>query len=87
MIRNLVVQKMPTDIEDLTSKLIQLPKRQRLEIARFLLFLDSQPPDFDDATSSWEAEIAARIRAVKDGSAASLDYSEAMRKVRARFMQ
>ena len=77
---------MPTDIEDLTSKLLQLPKRQRLEIARFLLFLDSQPPDFDDATS-WEAEIAARIRAVKDGSAASLDYSEAMRKVRARFMQ
>jgi hypothetical protein len=86
-ILNLKALAMQTEIEELTSRLVQLPKQQRLEIVRFLLFLDSQSSEPGDASSAWEAEIADRIRAVKDGTAVGIDYDEALRSVRARFMQ
>jgi hypothetical protein len=35
-------KKMQPSIESLTTELIALPKRERLEIVRFLLFLDSR---------------------------------------------
>ncbi len=60
---------MQRNIERLTTELIGLPKRERLEIVRFLLFLDNRSSDFDDADSAWEKEITDRIRAVDEGTA------------------
>jgi hypothetical protein len=76
---------MQLKIEDITAELIRLPKQDRLEIVRFLLFLDNRPSDADDVESAWEKEISDRVLAVKDGTAVGIDYDEAMRKIDERF--
>jgi hypothetical protein len=72
-------------IEDITADLIKLPRRERLEIVRFLLFLDNRSTDSEDVESSWEQEIADRVRAVDEGRAVGIDFDEAMRKIEERF--
>ena len=76
---------MQRNIERLTTELIGLPKRERLELARFLLFLDNRSLDSDDVDSSWEQEITDRVRAVDEGTATGIDYDAAMRKIEQRF--
>ena len=76
---------MQRTIEDITAELIRLPKQDRLEIARFLLFLDNRPSDADDVEVAWEKEIADRVLAVKEGTAIGIDYDEAMKKIDERF--
>lgn len=76
---------MQRNIEKLTTELIGLPKRERLEIVRFLLFLDNRSSDSDDTDSAWEKEISDRIRAVDDGTAIGIDYDMAMQKLEKRF--
>ena len=78
---------MQRNIERLTTELIGLPKRERLEIVRFLLFLDNRSSDSDDVDSAWEKEITDRIRAVDEGTAVVIDYDEAMQKIEKRFIQ
>ncbi len=70
-------------------ELIKLSKRDRLEIVRFLLFIDSKSSDFDDddIDSIWEKEITDRIRAVDEGKAIGIDYDKAMQKIVKRFEQ
>ena len=69
---------MQRNIEKLTTELIGLPKRERLEIVRFLLFLDNRSSYPDDTDSAWEKEIADRIRAVDEGTAIGIDYDKAV---------
>jgi len=76
---------MQRNIEKLTTELIGLPKRERLEIVRFLLFLDNRSSDSDDTDSVWEKEISDRIRAVDDGTAIGIDYDMSMQKLEKRF--
>nr|VFK42353.1 MAG: Putative addiction module component [Candidatus Kentron sp. TC]VFK56114.1 MAG: Putative addiction module component [Candidatus Kentron sp. TC] len=76
---------MRRNIEALTAELIGLPKRERLEIARFLLFIDNRSSDSDDIESVWEEEITDRVRAVDAGTAAGLDYNTAMEELERRF--
>ena len=76
---------MQRKIEAITSELINLPKRERLEIVRFLLFLDNRSPDYDDVDSAWKKEITDRVHAVDDGTAIGIDYDEAMKKIEKRF--
>ena len=78
---------MQRNIEDLPTKLIRLPKRERLEIVRFLLFLDKRSLDSDDIDTAWEKEITDRVRAVDEGTAVVIDYDEAMQKIEKRFIQ
>ncbi len=78
---------MQRNIERLTTELIGLPKRERLEIVRFLLFLDNRSSDSNDVDSAWEKEITDRIRAVDERTAVVIDYDEAMQKIEKRFMQ
>ena len=74
---------MQRTIEDITAELIRLPKQDRLEIVRFLLFLDNRPSDTDDVEAAWEKEISDRVLAVKEGTAIGIDYDEAMKKISA----
>ena len=76
---------MQPNIENLTTELIKLPRRERLEIVRFLLFLDNRSSDFDDVDSAWKKEIGDRVRAVEEGTAVGMDYDKAMRKIEIRF--
>ena len=76
---------MQPNIQNLTTELIKLPKRERLEIVRFLLFLDNRSSDFDNIDSAWEKEIGDRVRAVEEGIAVGMDYDKAMRKIEMRF--
>jgi len=76
---------MQRNIEKLTTELIGLPKRERLEIVRFLLFLDNRSSDPDDTDSAWEKEIADRICAVDEGTAIGIDYDKAIQKIEKRF--
>lgn len=69
------------NIEKLTTELIGLPKRERLEIVRFLLFLDNRSSDSDDTDAAWEKEITERIRAVDQGTAIGIDYNKAMQEI------
>ena len=69
----------------MTTELIKLPKRERLEIVRFLLFLDNRFSDFDDIDSAWGKEIGDRVRAVDEGTAIGMDYDKAMQKIETRF--
>jgi len=76
---------MQRSIEEIASELIQLPKRERLEIARFLLFLDNRSFDSSDVSSDWEQEITDRVRAVEDGTAIGIDYEKAKKQIESRF--
>ena len=76
---------MERNIEELTSELIRLPKRVRLEIVRFLLFLDSHSSDSSDVSSAWEKEITDRVHAVENGTAVGIDYNTALRQIENRF--
>ena len=76
---------MQPNIENLTTELIKLPRRERLEIVRFLLFLDNRSSDFGDVDSAWKKEIGDRVRAVEEGTAVGIDYDKAMRKIEMRF--
>ncbi len=79
------MKSMTRNIEDLTTELIRLPKSERLEIVRFLLFLDNRSLDSEDIESAWEQEITDRIFAVDDGTAIGLDYDQAMQTIEEHF--
>lgn len=72
---------MKRNIEDLTAELIRLPKSERLEIVRFLLFLDNRSLDSAEVDSAWEQEITDRIGAVDGGTAIGIDYDQAMQTI------
>lgn len=76
---------MQRNIEKITSELIGLPKRERLEIVRFLLFLDDHASGSTNVESSWDEELTARVQAVEDGSAEGLDYENALKNIAKRF--
>ncbi|NTW82077.1 MAG: addiction module protein [Chlorobiaceae bacterium] len=76
---------MQRTIEDITAELIRLPKQDRLEIVRFLLFLDNRSSDADETDIAWEHEIAERVLAVEEGTAKGIDYDEALKKIDERF--
>ncbi len=76
---------MQRNIEELTTELIRLPKRERLEIVRFLLFLDNRSLDSDHVDSAWEKEITDRVRAVDEGTAIGINYDKAMQKIKERY--
>jgi hypothetical protein len=76
---------MQRTIEEITAELIRLPKSDRLEIARFLLFLDNRSSDIDETDAAWEQEISDRVLAVNEGTAIGVDYDEAMKIIDERF--
>lgn len=76
---------MQRNLEEITKELIVLPKRERLELVRFLLFLDSRSLD-NEIESAWEDEIMDRVRAVDEGKAAYFDYNEAMKEVEQQYI-
>lgn len=76
---------MQNSIETITSELIKLPRKERLEIVRFLLFLDNCQNISEDVDQIWEKEISERVRAVENGTAEYMDFDTAMDTINHRY--
>ena len=69
---------MPATLEDMTQQVLQLPARQRLALAGFLLEMDDAS-DQSEVEEAWEKEIQERIQAIDSGSAMGIASSDVMR--------
>jgi len=68
---------MVTALEDITRNALQLPPRQRLLLAGFLLEMDDVTSDLG-ADAAWEQEIQDRIKTVDSGGVTGVSYHEVM---------
>jgi len=73
-------------MEDVTREAIGLPRDQRLSLARLLIELDEPGPDAD-VEAAWEAEIAARLLAVREGRVEGISYEQVLARVDRRLAQ
>ena len=82
------MSKVRTDtcMEDVTREAIGLPRDQRLSLARLLIELDEPGPDAD-VEAAWEAEIAARLLAVREGRVEGISYEQVLARVDRRLAQ
>jgi hypothetical protein len=71
---------------DQTLQLIQaLAEKLNVHCQFILQKTKNNPSNQDDIQLVWEAEISDRIQAIDSGTAAGLDYSEAMQQLTQRF--
>ena len=68
---------MTATLEEITKTALQLPMKQRIALAGFLLETEdiSSHPEVDAA---WEHEILERIKAVDSGSVIGVSYESVM---------
>jgi len=68
---------MTATLEEITKTALQLPTKQRIALAGFLLETEdiSSDPEVDAA---WEHEIQERIKAVDSGSVIGVSYQNVM---------
>ena len=71
---------MSMPLEDVTREAIGLPRHQRLSLARLLIELDDPGSDAD-VEAAWDAEIQARVRAVKAGRVEGIPYEEVLARI------
>ena len=73
-------------LSEITKDCLDLPSSQRLKLARILIDASEPAGEFSPETESiWEEEIAARIQAVKDGSARSRSADDALKDLDAKY--
>jgi hypothetical protein len=64
---------------ELTKDCLELPSAQRLKLARILLDTSESDQDFSpDVDAAWSKEIAARLKAVLNGTANSSPLAEVL---------
>ena len=69
---------MPKALEEVTKEAMELPPRQRLALAGFLL--ESTDAAIDpEAEAAWDSEIRERIRAIDEGRVTGIAYEDVMR--------
>ena len=76
---------MPTALEQVTKDAMDLPPRQKLALAEFLLESAEGTGD-PEAEAAWETEIQDRIRAIDEGRVIGLSYEEVMREAEGRLV-
>ena len=69
---------MPTTLEQVTKEAMDLPPRQKLALAEFLLESAEASAD-PEAEAAWDSEIRDRIRAIDEGRVAGVSYEDVMR--------
>ena len=73
---------MSMPLEDVAREAIELPRHQRLSLARLLIDLDDPGSDADvDVEAAWDVEIQARVRAVQEGRVEGIPYEEVLARV------
>ena len=71
---------MSTALEKVTREAIDLPRHQRLALARFLIEMDDPAAD-EDVAEAWDAEISERVRAVQEGRTDGIPYEQVLARV------
>jgi putative addiction module component (TIGR02574 family) len=69
---------MPKALEEVTKEAMDLPPRQRLALAEFLLESADEMVD-PEAEAAWDTEIRDRIRAIDEGRVTGIAYEDVMR--------
>ena len=75
---------MPKALDEIAKEAMDLPPRQRLALAEFLLESADAAAD-PEAEAAWESEIRDRIRAIDEGRVAGVAYEEVMREAEKRL--
>ena len=75
---------MPATLEQVTKEAMDLPPRQKLALAEFLLESAEASAD-PEAEASWDSEIRDRICAIDEGRVAGVSYEDVMRSAEARL--
>ena len=75
---------MPKALDEVTHDAIELPRHERLTLARILLDLDS-PTGGGDVDAAWDAEIRARLAAYDEGRAQTENYEDVRARMQQRF--
>ena len=76
---------MQSALERVTKDAMDLPPRQKLALAEFLLE-SAESATEPDVESAWESEIGDRIRAIDDGREKGYTYHEVMREAESRLI-
>ena len=71
---------MSTALEAITKQAVDLPRHQRLALARFLIEMDDSAAD-EDIQQTWDTEISERVRAVQQGRTEGIPYEEVLARV------
>ncbi len=76
---------MPTALEQVTKEAMDLPPRQKLALAEFLLESADAAAD-PEAEAAWDSEIRDRIRAIDEGRVTGVAYEDVMRAAESRLV-
>ena len=76
---------MPVALEQVTKDAMDLPPRQKLALAEFLLASADAAAD-PEAEAAWDSEICDRIRAIDEGREIGVPYEDVMRAAEARLV-
>ena len=75
----------PATLEQVTKEAMDLPPRQKLALAEFLLESAEAAAD-PEAEAAWDSEIRDRIRAIDEGRVAGVSYEDVMRSAEERLV-
>ena len=76
---------MLTALEQVTKEAMDLPPRQKLALAEFLIESAEAAAD-PEAEAAWDSEIGDRIRAIDEGSITGVAYEEVRRAAESRLL-
>lgn len=71
---------MSTALEKVAREAVDLPRHQRLALARFLIEMDDPAAD-EDVPQAWDAEISERVRALQEGRTEGIPYEQVLARV------
>jgi putative addiction module component (TIGR02574 family) len=73
-------------IAEVAKDALELPPVQRLKLARILMDLSDETPDFSpEVEAAWETEICRRMEEVKSGRARADGFDEVFARLDRRF--
>ena len=75
---------MPKTLEAITLDVLELPRSQRLALARIIFDFDESPPD-PAAEAAWDVEIRARLKAYDEGRLETIPYETFRDEMESRF--
>ena len=67
-------------LAEVSPEAIELPRHERLALARLLIELDDPGPEVD-VEAAWEAETQARVCAVNEGNAEGIPYEQVLARI------
>ena len=77
--------QLPIGLEQVTKHAMDLPPRQKLALAEFLLESADAASD-PEAEGAWDAELRDRICAIDEGRVVGVSYGDVMRSAEARLI-